>query len=105
MSTGMPRSRARSRSRTFTSSESASSIEDVEPVEELPRGSSAVTPSSTVRQSLTKGSSSAIRRAATTALFTPRSSTVAGMRLRFERSSASKSASRSAPHSPSSARV
>ena len=47
------------------------------------------------------GSSSAIRRAARTALFTPRSSTVAGIRLRLDNSRVSKSASRISPQSPS----
>ena len=51
------------------------------------------------------GSISAIRRAAAIALLTPRSKTVAGIRLRFDSSMASKSQRRSSPHSPSTARV
>ena len=100
---GIRRSRAASRTRSFMSSESHSSMTRSSPSRKQPRFSGRM-PSGLV---ITRryGSISPIRRAATTALFTPRSRTLPGMRLRLDSSTVSKSASRSSPARPSMART
>ena len=99
----MRRDRAASRARTLTSRESHSSTSRSSPSKNSSMVFS-VMPSSAI-STRRYGSISAMRRAATTALLTPRSSMDAGILLRLESSISSKSARRSVPQIPSSARV
>ena len=92
-----------SRTMAFMSSESHSSTTRSRPSRNSSSGPG-VRPAVNTR-TLRYGSSSAIRRAARTALFSPRSSMVAGIRLRLDSSSVSKSASRISPQSPCATRV